>query len=74
MVHGNGTLGELEKVLGKGVPKAPRVPGDPIRADVSGFTIFALPSFANPEWNKWRRWADQYMTKVVEAAADELSG
>lgn len=72
IVHGKETRRDLMRLLKKDLPLTPAESGAPQPANINGIKVFVIPSLAPPQWNKWCRWAEEYLREIAKAAAREL--
>lgn len=73
IAHGKGTIRDLESVLGVHLPKLPTDGAKVIRTQADGMSVYVPPSLAPPAFNKWSKWAENYMDKVASAVAADLA-
>ena len=71
IAHGKATSRDLVRLLKKDLPQPPSESAEPQPTDINGMKIFVIPSLALPEWNKWCRWAEEYLRKVDVRHQDE---
>jgi hypothetical protein len=76
IAHGAGTNKELARVLCANLPSLPLQQADGVKCarvhaqlpgDAYAPMIFAIPSLAPPEWNKWQKWAQPHLAEVCSA-------
>jgi len=70
VVHGSGAAKSLCRVLEISSIPEPKDPSEIHSLLVNGLLVVAIPSLAPPAYNRWHKWADNYLRVISKRVAD----
>lgn len=73
LVHGAGASKQLAKVMAVKLPPEPTSPEEIVFTEADGCLVARMPSLAPPAYNRWCRWAPEYLSNICKAVAGKLS-